>query len=372
MRVPTASAAALAVVALLWTPLLPVGAEIPTIDLVVPTVETVPVLTLGDAADDPAIWVHPTDPAQSLVIVNNKKGALETYDLAGQRIQSLSDTTTFWGNVDVRAQVQVGSFTRDVVAVSHRGVQFYTVDPATRQLQFITEGTSLSTAGEGICLYRSPVTTLTYVVVITIKGRLRQYELTDVDNDGLLSGQLVRDLQVGSEAEGCVVDDKAQALYVAQEDVALWRYGAEPLAGTDRVAIDSVIASGGRLEADIEGLTLAEGADGRRFLFASAQRLALPSQSYFASYELLADGTAAWHRAFRVTNGTLADDCDRTDGIAAYAGNLGPAFPYGLFVCQDHNNSTPGVGYQDVKYVPLEAILPHLVPPPPPPDPALP
>lgn len=63
------------------TPLLPVGAEVPTVDLVVPTVETVPVHTSGDAADDPAIWVHPSDPTQSLVIVNNKRGALETYDL---------------------------------------------------------------------------------------------------------------------------------------------------------------------------------------------------------------------------------------------------------------------------------------------------
>lgn len=128
-----------------------------------------------------------------------------------------------------------------------------------------------------------------------------------------------------------------------------------------------MIVGGGRLEPDIEGVTIAEGADGRKFLFASAQRLAWPSQSYFASYELLADGTAAWDRAFRVTNGALADDCDKTDGIAAYAGNLGPAFPYGIFVCQDNNNAAPGTGYQDVKYVPLEAILPHLVPPPPPP-----
>ena len=57
-------------------------------DPVEPTVETEPVSTYGDAADDPAVWVHPTDPSQSLIIGANKKLGLEVYDLAGRRIQS--------------------------------------------------------------------------------------------------------------------------------------------------------------------------------------------------------------------------------------------------------------------------------------------
>ena len=52
--------------------------------------------------DDPAVWVHPTDPSRSLVLGNNKRAALETYDLAGNRVQRISDSVTFWGNVDVR------------------------------------------------------------------------------------------------------------------------------------------------------------------------------------------------------------------------------------------------------------------------------
>ena len=38
--------------------------------------ETVPVAHAGDAADEPAIWVHPTNPAASLIIGNDKKRAL--------------------------------------------------------------------------------------------------------------------------------------------------------------------------------------------------------------------------------------------------------------------------------------------------------
>jgi myo-inositol-hexaphosphate 3-phosphohydrolase len=36
--------------------------------------ETQPVGHGGDAADDPAIFVHPTDPARSAIIATDKKG----------------------------------------------------------------------------------------------------------------------------------------------------------------------------------------------------------------------------------------------------------------------------------------------------------
>ena len=40
-----------------------------------------------------------------------------------------------------------------------------------------------------------------------------------------------------------------------------------------------------------------------------------------------------------------------------YAGSLGPAFPNGLFVCQDGFNDAPGTsGTQNFKYVRLDAI----------------
>ncbi|MGH9038178.1 MAG: phytase, partial [Acidimicrobiia bacterium] len=38
--------------------------------------------------------------------------------------------------------------------------------------------------------------------------------------------------------------------------------------------------------------------------------------------------------------------------------NLGPAFPYGLFVCHDHLNTAPGsAGGKNFKFVRLERIL---------------
>ncbi|MBP6765575.1 MAG: phytase, partial [Rubrivivax sp.] len=47
---------------------------------VMPRVQTEPMGRYGDAADDPAIWVHPGDPALSLVLGTNKRQGLLVYD----------------------------------------------------------------------------------------------------------------------------------------------------------------------------------------------------------------------------------------------------------------------------------------------------
>ena len=64
----------------------------------------------------------------------------------------------------------------------------------------------------------------------------------------------MRQFSVGSTTEGCVADDEVGHFYVAEEDVAIWKYGAEPGAGTSRTKVDG--AGGGRLTADIEGLAI--------------------------------------------------------------------------------------------------------------------
>ena len=328
--------------------------------------ETTPVATTGDSMDDPAVWVHPTDPSLSLVLGNNKRGALETYDLDGNRVQRLSDTVTFWGNVDTRQGVPVAGVVGDVVAVYHRGLQLYRVNPSTRLLSRANEGTAISTAGEGLCLYSSQVTGVLYAFVVTIAGQVRQFEIRDTDSDGLLDGLLVREFAVGSEAEGCVADDDRGVVYISEENVGLWRYGAEPDAGTVRTAIDTV-AAGGHLVPDVEGVTLVDLPNGGGYLIVSAQNAVDPNNSFFVTYDRV---TGAYLRTFRVVSGPASDDCDRTDGITAVTANLGPAYPNGLFVCQDNNNDAPGaVGNQDLKYVPLEDVVDLDVEPPPPPPP---
>jgi myo-inositol-hexaphosphate 3-phosphohydrolase len=330
-------------------------AAIPPIAAVTADAETVPATHSGDAADDPAIWVHPANPASSLLIGNDKLGALEVYKIDGSFQQRRTTATSFWGNVDVRQQVAVGGRTLDVVAAYNAGLRLYTVDLATLTLRPVTDGSGVypTNSGEGLCLYNSSLTGDFTAFVITRPGQARQFLLTDNDADGLLEASLVREFAVGSEAEGCVADDEAALVYIAEEDVGLWRYGAEPTASTARVLVDKVQPDG-NLAADVEGVTLVDtGGDGG-YLLVSAQNTDNPTQSYFVRYDR---ETNAFAGAFRIVNGTAADGCTRTDGVTATATSLGAKYPNGVFVCQDDNNTTPGgSGHQDFKLTRLEKV----------------
>ncbi|MCZ3386261.1 MAG: phytase, partial [Actinomycetia bacterium] len=288
-------------------------------------------------------------------------GALDVYDMQGQLIQRIEEG--FFGNVDVRTGVNIGGQTRDVVAVYRAGLRLYTIDPDTRQLSNITDSGAGSigvpTGGEGVCLYRSAETGSTHAFVISRAGTVAQYVLSDGDSDGLVNASLVRQWSVGSEVEGCVADDELGRLYLAEEDVALWRYGAEPTEGTsanDRVAVDRVVSNGGRLAPDIEGLTLVSNATGEGYLIASAQA-GSDGANYYAAYERA--GSNAFVHSFSVVSGADTDGCGRTDGIAGWAGDLGATLPSGVFVCQDNTNTAPGTsGNQNFKLVPLEQVVP--------------
>jgi len=71
-----------------------------------PTVETDPVVSSGNAANDSCVWIHPTDPSQSTILGTDKKAGLIVYDLAGHQIQHLSDIRP--NNVDIRYNFPLG------------------------------------------------------------------------------------------------------------------------------------------------------------------------------------------------------------------------------------------------------------------------
>jgi 3-phytase len=162
-------------------------------------------------------------------------------------------------------------------------------------------------------------------------------------------GRPVRDFYLGSEGEGCEVDDATGALYIAEEDVGIWRYDLAA-APTGLVPPRSSFASiGATLSSDVEGLALADGV-----LYASSQNVAAPRDNWFSRFDA---ATGAHLGTFRISDSTGSDDCDQTDGIDAYAGYLDESFPQGLFVCQDGFNNAPGTsGTQNFKFAPLHLV----------------
>ena len=138
---------------------------------------------------------------------------------------------------------------------------------------------------------------------------------------------LVRSFDVGSQTEGIVADDEQAALYVGEEAVGIWRYGAEPDAGTARVQVDST--SGGHLTADVEGLAIYHASDGTGYLLASSQ-----GSSEFVVYER--QGGNDYVMTFEVGSGGGIDGVSGTDGIDVINVDLGPSFPMGAFAAQDN------------------------------------
>jgi len=184
---------------------------------------------------------------------------------------------------------------------------------------------------------------------VTRQGRIRQYRVHDQDNDGLLQISLERQFSLGGEGEGCAVDDADATLYVSEEEVGLWRFGAGPNDPTTGTLVDRV-APDGHLMPDVEGVTIVDD-----YVIASAQHVAAPKQSYFTVYDRQ---TNAFVDAFRISASTTTDGCQRTDGIAAHEGHLGATFPQGVFVCQDNSNSGVGAdGNQVFKLTRLERVV---------------
>lgn len=315
---------------------------------IAPTVETDPVPSSGDAADDPAIWVDSENPSRSRVIGTDKQSGLAVYDLAGRQVQFVAGGTP--NNVDLREGFPLGG---DLVALvvaaddSDSSLPVYAVDIANGNLVPVAaRRITVGVVAHGICLYRSPDSGRFYAFPNAKDGRTEQWELFD-DGSGSVDARKVRGpWDVGGEVEGCVADDGLGHLYISEENEGIWKYPAEPDEPTSvRTLVDGT-GSAGHLAADVEGLAILYRAEGSGLLFASSQ-----GDDSFLVYRR--DGANDFVGRFRVEEGAV-DGCEETDGIDVSGAALGSEFSEGLFVCQDGSNQGAN---QNFKLVPLERIL---------------
>jgi myo-inositol-hexaphosphate 3-phosphohydrolase len=311
-----------------------------------PVLETPPVDGSEDVADDPAIWVHPIDPSRSLVIGTNKSqygvGGLHVYDLSGQQLSKVAHGTSY-NNVDVRDGFPLGAETVPLVAATNKSansIDFFKIDTATGGLTIVGSVASAPTGLAGLCMYRSPVSEKFYAIGTHAgSGVVEEFELAG--NTGTVAGRLVRSFDVGPAIEGCAVDDELMHLYVAAEPKGVWKYGAEPTAGTGRTLVDHT-GPEGHLVADVEGIELWYGPSGTGWLLVSSQ-----GESTFAVYTREAPNT--YKGEFDVTASATIDDTNETDGIDVTSALLPPPFEGGLFVAHDH--SPDGQTASNFKYV---------------------
>lgn len=328
-----------------------VGPALAPVPTVVATFETVPVLSHGDAADDPAIWANPVDPAASLVVATDKKSGLYLYDMQGRVVQHLPDGKM--NNVDLRTGFMLGGEPIVLVAASDRtrkSIALYRLDTVNRQLVDIADGLQPTGQGDpyGLCLYRSPRSGKTFVFINDSNGEKRQWELIDAGN-GRVRAERVRDFAFESQAEGCVADDETGVLFVNEEDVGLWRLGAEPDGGNAMIAVDRVDTNPA-IKDDMEGIGLYDLGGGRGYLIASSQ-----GNNTYAVYRR--EGDQAYLGSFAVVADARSgiDGVSETDGLEVTSANLGPGFEHGAMIAQDGRNVLPGE-LQNYKYIPWSSI----------------
>src|SRR5581483_11332281 len=343
--------------------------------------ETDPVAGSADAAVDPALWIDPADPSRSLILgADEAADNLDVYDLTGHLLQRLPDRNQTINNVDARPGFSLGGKTVGIVATGGGDIAFYAVDPDTHTVSEVTSDAAVQPryGAQGMCLYTSPQSGKTYAFSTASNGMVEQFELVP-GADGKVGAVSVRGpwginpapgyVVPDGEVEACAVDDETGTLYVAEQAVGIWAYGAEPTDSTDPTDRTLVATTstydGGPMVPDVEGIAVVPQPGGGGWIVASSQ-----GDDSYAVFERRAPH--AYVRTVHVTPAGTLDGCTRTNGIDAVATNLGGAFIHGVFVCQDNLN-TVGSGTtkanQDFKLVPLEEVVPlaapeHLLPPP--------
>jgi 3-phytase len=350
----------------------------------------------GDA-DDAAIWVNRTNRANSVVIGTAKNAGLQVFDLRGRLVQTVAAPTApssddepgRFNNVDIVSGFRLGDDTVDLAVVSDRGrdqIRSYVIDSRTGRLTDVTAtDVPFAFSGDqtqvndqetvyGLTTYtdrdgsayavgtRRHTSQVGLFRLVADQGRVsyRRVDMIAFPQTFRLPNGVAwspcEDPGEGPQLEGLVVDEASRTLYAAQEDIGLWRLrlGHGRFAGVPRnvertqefgvpatydpAAEECVVSGGdpgfgGRIAADVEGLTIY--ATGRRSgtLLVSSQ-----GDDTFYTYDRQ---TLRPLRHFAVVDGRRTDgsqDCDGADTVSTPL----PGYPHGLLVVQDGDN-TPEV-----------------------------
>lgn len=342
----------------------PTAAEAAALPSVLPVRETAYLLDVdvedlpaderpGDA-DDPAIWVHPTDAAQSLVVGVLKEGGLDVYDLGGNLLQHVAPQGVRYNNVDLIYGFSLAGTPVDLAIASDRyqdNLAIFAIDPTTRQLTDVTDPANAliftpagaasdeTTTAYGLGTYAAPDGKFYAFVSRRETGDLAQLELSD-NGSGLVSYNTVRTVTLPTPAggaledaqiEGMVVDQQLGILYAGQENVGIWKLEAAVTGSAEATLIHAVQPDGEYLAADVEGLTIYYGPGEEGYLLASSQ-----GDNTFALFSRSGDN--AYLGSFQVGSNGDIDSVEECDGAHVINLPLGDKFPNGLLVVQDGLN----------------------------------
>lgn len=311
--------------------------------IVEPRTQTDPMQRQGDAADDPAIWLHPTDPAASRVFGTNKKQGLLAYDLRGKQTQLLESGRL--NNVDIRQNVLLADERFDLAAATRRDdntLMLFTIDAKGDAAEAAVFPTTLEKI-YGMCLYQPPGGALE-AFVNDKDGRYQHYRIER--GEGRFRATLLRSFAVASQPEGCVADDRSGRLFIGEEKHGVWSTAAS---AAKAEPLRMILPVGPALTADVEGIALYHGE--------KASYLVVSSQGDNSYVVLDAAAPHAVRGRFRIGMNVAAgiDGASETDGLDVTSADLGGPYAKGMLVVQDGYKRLPD-GPQNFKYVAWDDI----------------
>jgi 3-phytase len=317
----------------------------PVIPVAMPSAQTEPVRGGGDAADDPAIWVHPTQPSRSRILGTDKKRGLAVYDLQGRETQFLPVGRV--NNVDLRQRVRYGDRAWDLAVATQRdqrSVLLFGIDGAGKVSTLAELPTGLDEV-YGICSARNPAGGLD-VFVNDKDGRLLQLRVTR--KAGAWASEQVAAMKLATQPEGCVADEPGRQLFIGEEKRGLWRVALDADGRLDDAAL--ILPVGDTLHADVEGMAVHRSPAGA-WLVVSSQG----NDSYVV---LDADAPHAVKGRFRIGLNPARgiDAASETDGLDVTSASLGGEYGEGMLVVQDGHKRWP-MGRQNFKLVPWREVV---------------
>lgn len=308
----------------------------------------------GDA-DDPAIWVNPTDPQDSRVVGTDKEesGGVHVYDLQGNELEDRAHLDMQQpNNVTVQTDFELGGELVDIAVVTefeaeqlrvYRLPDMEPIDGGGIPVFVGEEGDREEPAGVG--LYRRPSDGAVFAHVSRdagpSSGYLWTYRLRD-DGTGTVTADYITRFGAFSgekDIESVVVDDELGVLYYCDEFFGVRKYPADP----DDPAFGIEIASfayDGYSEAR-EGVALYRGDDGTGYILVSDQ---LGNRVMVYPREGYADDPDD-HRFLGYFRTTAVE----TDGMDAAADDFGGVFSSGLFVQHSDEGSFHYFTWDDIE-----------------------
>ena len=287
--------------------------------------------SVQDDGNDVAFWIHPRDPAKSLVLVTAGTGGLEGFSLDGKKAAQY--TAGEFDYVDVSYGAGTGADPGAMVIAydrKQRGLWALTIDPATLAILPASKS-AFRTGGEvtGLCSYRSPVTGDHYAFAAA-NGLLEQWKLYVAG--GEVRGTLVRSVPIGDGVGYCVADPETESVYVTEESVGIWKLAAEPEFEANRTPMD-LVAPFGALKEEVKGVAIYRVDSSTAYLLATD----VADESYtvydLADHKLLG--------RFKITGDAKVTDLDavgESEGLTSTAFDFGGAYAGGLLAVFDESN----------------------------------